>query len=123
MQKFICAVGHAFHGVRSAFRKERNFRIQVIAGIIAITAGFLLHVPQQQHLILLLCTTLVLSLEMINTAVEQLCNHLHPAIHEKIRIVKDLSAGAVLFAAVVSLSCGLWILLPPLLSWIQNVCI
>lgn len=60
----------------------------------------------------LLCNGLVIGLEMVNTAVETLSNRLHPEKHPDIKIVKDVAAGAVLWAAVMSVVIGAIIFLP-----------
>ena len=55
---------------------------------------------------------MVIALEMVNTAIETLANRLHPEKHADIKIVKDVAAGAVLWAAVVSVVVGLVIFWP-----------
>ncbi len=120
MQKFIHSVQYAVAGLREAFSKGRNFRIQSVIGIAAFLAGLCLRIPLCHWLVLLLCAGLVLTLEVINTAIEALCDHLHPEKHCKIRVVKDLSAGAVLLAAILAMICGALIFLPPIFLWIQK---
>ena len=55
---------------------------------------------------------LVLAAELFNTALEQLCDHLHPEKHANIKVVKDVAAGAVLILSIGAL----WVALLMILS-------
>ena len=50
----------------------------------------------------LICISLVLSLELMNTAIETLCDYINPSMNDEIKMVKDISAGSVLLAAMFS---------------------
>lgn len=67
-------------------------------------------------LAVLLCIGLVMALEMVNAAIEKLCDRLHPDKHTDIKLVKDMAAGAVLWAAIISAIVGLIIFAPKLLT-------
>ncbi len=69
---------------------------------------------------LLLCTGLVISLEMLNSAIERICNMYTTEFHPAIKIIKDIAAAAVLWSALISLVVGLLIFLPYLLRLIQG---
>ena len=100
---FVRRLGFAVDGIRAAWRRERNFRIQLVfAGalvglLLALRPGF------YWAAILLMVAALVLSAEMINSALEALIDHLHPDIHPEIRIIKDMAAGAVLVFSLTAL--------------------
>jgi diacylglycerol kinase len=100
---FVRRLGFAVDGIRAAWRRERNFRIQLVfAGalvvlLLALRPGF------YWAAIFLLVAALVLSAEMINSALEALIDHLHPDIHPEIRIIKDMAAGAVLVFSLTAL--------------------
>jgi diacylglycerol kinase (ATP) len=51
----------------------------------------------------------------MNTAVEKICDFIHPEYHEKIGFIKDIAGGAVLFAAIASIAVGLLIYVPKLM--------
>ena len=67
----------------------------------------------------LFCIALVLSLEMLNTAVEKLADQTHPERHPQIGLVKDVAAGAVLWAAVLSVVIGAIVFWPYLAQWLS----
>ncbi len=112
MKGFFSRVGFALEGWFHFFRTEANGRIQAVVAIMVVTAGFIFGISAQEWLWILLCIGLVIGLEMVNTAIETLANHLHPDQHPDIKIVKDVAAGAVLWAAVVSAIIGVIIFLP-----------
>lgn len=62
----------------------------------------------------ILAIGLVLAAESLNTAVEKLCDYLQPDFDKKIGFIKDLSAGAVTFAAIAAIIVGGIIYLPKL---------
>jgi undecaprenol kinase/diacylglycerol kinase (ATP) len=114
MKKFLARVTFALQGWGYFFRKETNGQIQAVVALLVVAAGFIFGLSQQEWMWILLCIGLVLSLEMVNTAVETLANRLHPEKHPDIKIVKDVAAGAVLWASVISVIIGLIIFIPKL---------
>ena len=114
MKAFLSRLGFAFQGWRYFFTHETNGRIQAVVATLVVTAGFIFGISAQEWLWVLLCIGLVLGLEMVNTAIETLANRLHPNQHPDIKIVKDVAAGAVLWAAVISVIVGVIIFLPKL---------
>ena len=62
----------------------------------------------------LLAIGLVLAVEGLNTAVEKIADFIHPEYHKKIGVIKDVSAGAVTFAAVIAALIGFIIYIPKL---------
>jgi len=114
--KIIQSFKYACAGLTTFFRRERNGKIQLAMAMLTVTAGLALHLSINKWIAILVCISMVLSMEMINTAIEKLCNFVHPDEHPEIKIVKDIAAGAVLLAAVVSLFIGILIFLPAIIS-------
>lgn len=110
----------AFEGLRDALLHERNFRIQVVVFIFVIIAGFLFRINQTEWILILLCAAVVLSIEIINSAIEKLCDFVSPEIHPMIKKIKDFSAAAVLIGAIISLIVGIIIFLPKILELIAS---
>lgn len=109
--KFIKSFTYAFAGIRAA-TKEQNFRFHLMSAIIVIIAALLTGVSTIEWSILILVIALVLSLEMINSAVERVVDLATGEIHPLAKLAKDLAAGAVLIAAIASVIIGLIIFLP-----------
>ena len=116
MKAFINRVRYAANGWLRFFAKETNGQIQLVVALLVIVAGFLLGISRGEWMIVLGCIALVLSLEMVNSAIEKLCDHLHPEMHTQIGLVKDIAAGAVLWASVISAVIGLIVFLPRIIS-------
>jgi len=110
--KRIYAFKYAIDGIVAFFRSEQNARIHALAAITAIILGFCVHITRHEWIAILLCISAVFCTEMINTAIEKLCNIVHPAYHSQIKMIKDIAAGAVLLSAVASLVIGAIIFLP-----------
>jgi len=101
----------AFAGVSAVWHVSGNFRLEVGIGLLALILGLLLQtgvVP-----ILILCA-LVLSLELLNSALEAAVDLASPELHPLAKYAKDAAAGAVLVAALISALVGMWLLGPPL---------
>lgn len=120
MKKTLNAFSHACRGILLGIKKERNFRIQCICACLATGAGIFFHISTTEWCILIICMAAVLSLELINTAVEHLCNFIHGEYHPSVKTIKDVSAGAVFIAALAASACGAFIFLPKIISLIQR---
>lgn len=113
--KNIKSYRYAAKGILHVLIFENNFKYQLIAAILAITAAYLLRINRLEWLLVTTMIGLVLMAEMFNTAIEKLCDHLHPTEHAAIGLVKDISAGAVLVVAIVAAIVGLIIFIPKLM--------
>lgn len=105
-------MGYAINGLRLFFTKEQNGQLQALVATLVIVAGFALHLNRYEWIIILACVALVLALEMMNSVVEKLLDHLHPQRHENVKWIKDVAAGAVLWAATISALIGAIIFIP-----------
>lgn len=114
-QTIASAFVHALKGLFYFFRHERNGKIQLFVGFATIIATAVLGCTPLEWCVLLGCIALVIGLEMINSAVEKLCDLVHPDYHPVIKTVKDVAAAAVLWPSIFSILIGGIILLPRLL--------
>ena len=96
----IRSLRYAVEGLQMAFTREPNLTFQVIIGV-----GFSLLGIWSNHTVLamanLILMGIVISLEMINAAIETLCDIVHPDYNLKVKIVKDMAAGAVLMTSLI----------------------
>jgi len=121
MKKFFNSVVFALHGMKQFFSGDRNGKIQTVFGITAIALGFTLSISPSQWLLVLFCIGLVISLEMINSAIEKFCDMITTDFHPGIKVIKDVAAGAVLVASVTSLVIGLIIFIPAIVNFLNAV--
>lgn len=115
---FIRSFEFALTGIKTVYREERNMRTHTIVGILTIIAGIIFCLSRWEWLWLLLSIFLVLVMEMINTAFENVVDmvtdfHFH-SIGKKI---KDMAAGAVLLTTCFAIIVGMFIFLPKIYQW------
>ncbi|WP_457628736.1 diacylglycerol kinase [Oceanithermus sp.] len=113
MRRVLRSFDFAWQGLRHAWRTQPNFRIELGIGLLALALSAWLGVDPVPVLLL---TLAVLSLELVNTAIEAVCDLVSPEPHPLVKTAKDASAAAVLVAAAVSVIVGIVLFGPPLLE-------
>lgn len=106
------SISYAFHGARKLITTEHSVMVQFSLGILVTVAGFYFNISQTEWLFQTLAVGLVLGVEGLNTAIEKIADFIHPDYHERIGFIKDISAGAVFFAALAALAVGVIIYYP-----------
>jgi diacylglycerol kinase (ATP) len=115
----IRGFGYAFNGLGYAAKTQLNFRVHLVASLLAIFMGYALHISTNEWLWIILCIAIVLMAELFNTALEFLVDLVSPNYNELAGHVKDIAAGAVVIAALFALITGIVIFLPKLLLLIH----
>ena len=106
---------YAAQGLVYAFASQRNFRLQLVMGSLALTLGLWLHLNVLELGVLVLTVAAVLVLELLNTATEAAVDlAIGRQFHPLARVAKDCAAAAVLVAAMASILIALLLLSPPL---------
>lgn len=113
--KLMRSFGYAFKGIKYAAKTQLNFRIHLVAMLTAIFMGYALHISASEWYWIMLCITLVLVAELLNTAIETLTDLVSPEYNVKAGHVKDVAAGAVVITALFAIILGLIIFLPKLI--------
>jgi undecaprenol kinase len=109
----------AIDGIIFAFKTQRNVRIHFCLTLVVIILAFLMKVNYLEWLIIILCIGMVLSAELLNTAIETLVDmHLGDKFSFYAKNAKDIAAGAVLLCSLSSLAIGIIIFLPKIISLI-----
>jgi diacylglycerol kinase (ATP) len=99
-RSFAARVGFALGGIVHALRAEHSFRTQAVAAVAVVVAMLWLRPAAIWWAVIGLTCAAVLAVELLNTAIEHLADHLHPDLHPSIKIVKDLGAAAVLILSI-----------------------
>jgi diacylglycerol kinase (ATP) len=107
---------YAFSGILTVIKEERNMKIHLAAALMVSAAGALLHISRTEWLICLVLFALVMSLEIVNTAVESVVDLVTDQEHPLAGRAKDAAAGAVLLSACAAAVIGLIIFVPKILS-------
>ncbi len=121
MSKLVRSFSYAFNGIKTCFVKEANFRIHVFIGVIVVIAGIYFNISAVEWILVLICMMFVFVMEMINSALEKLCDVVHKEIHPGIKITKDIAAGAVLLSAIFASICGAIIFFPKIILIIKSM--
>lgn len=103
---------HAFEGIFTALKDERNMKIHVSVMILVIIAGLYFHITRTEWLVCLIFFGLVISMEIMNTALESAVDFTSAEEHPIAKKAKDCAAGAVLVSAISSAVAGLIIFVP-----------
>lgn len=107
---------HAFAGLWHALHTQRNTRIHLTIAAAVVAMGIWLGLSFTEWAVLVLTIGFVLVSEMLNTVAESLVDLVSPEYHPQAKIVKDVTAGAVLLGAIISILVGLLVLGPPLVA-------
>lgn len=103
---------NAFNGLKAGIVHHRNIKWMLSAALISVLCGFYFGIEKWEWLIIIICISVVLALELINTSIEDLLDHLHPQHHESVGRAKDIAAAAVLLACIFSAIAGAIIFIP-----------
>lgn len=112
---------YAWAGITYSFQTQRNFRIHLSVCAFAIGLSIFLHLQAVEIAIIAITSGLVLTLELLNTAIESLVDlTVKQTYHDLAKVAKDCAAGAVLISALASLLVAATLLLPPLVALIMT---
>ncbi len=118
MKKLLKSFGWAMHGIASVWREEVNFRIQSVVALLVVGIGVYLGFTILEWIIIAACITSVLSAEILNTAIEDLCNKVEPQTDPAIGKIKDMMGGFVLLVALTAGVIGLLVIVGSYLNFV-----
>ena len=99
-KKFSDAVRCAVRGLAYAFKTERNFLRYLVIALVFLAANLGLRVPLLAHIIYIVTICVTFAIEVVNTAIEHICDSFSEEVRPDIRRIKDLAAGAVLMSSL-----------------------
>jgi len=106
------SIQNAFSGIGSLIKSENNSKIHLTATILVLVLAIFLNLPIIHWVFLIFAIFIVWITEAINTSIEYMFDLIQPEIDPKVKIGKDISAGAVLLSSILSVIIGLLILGP-----------
>ena len=106
------SITFALRGAWLLITTEHSIMVQVSIAIIMSVVGFIMQLSAVEWMFQLMAIGLVLVAESLNTGVEKLSDFIHPDYNDRIGFIKDISAGAATFAAIIAVIIGLIIYLP-----------
>ena len=111
----IRSLKFALKGLWLLISTEHSIMVQISVAVVMTFVGLWLDISKTEWLFQILAIGLVLVAESLNTAVEKLCDFVHPEYNKRIGFIKDVAAGAVSFAAITAIIIGMFIYLPKFL--------
>jgi diacylglycerol kinase (ATP) len=102
MKRFWTAFLNTCNGLRWGFRNETAVMQELVALALALPLAFLVSDSGYVRIALIGSVMLLVIVELLNTAIEKLCDHLSPALSAQIKVVKDLGSAAVFGALVLA---------------------
>ncbi len=112
MKKFFIPFINALKGIFFCFLSEKNFRFHIFCVILVIIFSFLLKIERMEWIFILTAIFIVVITEMINTSIEKTLDMIDSQYNEKIKIIKDISAGFVFLASVYAIIVGFIVFFP-----------
>ncbi len=106
----------AFKGAYLFVTTEPSGMVQFALAVLLVVAGFYFDISLYEWTLQIISIGMVLTAEALNTAIEKLCDFVHEEHHERIGFIKDISSGAVWFAAMTALALIAVIYLPKLMG-------
>ncbi|HZF64641.1 MAG TPA: diacylglycerol kinase family protein [Flavisolibacter sp.] len=103
---------YAWAGLQQVFSSEHNMWIHLVLTMSAGLFGLLFHISRIEWMLLIIVIALVWMAELFNTAIEKIMDFTSREKHPQIKIIKDVSAAAVLIASFAALLTGCIIFLP-----------
>ncbi|KOS04781.1 diacylglycerol kinase [Flavobacterium akiainvivens] len=108
----IKSVSYSFIGAYRLVTSEHSIIVQFFIGLAVTAAGFYFDISATEWMLQTLAIGMVMAIEGANTAVEKICDFIHPDFNPKIGFIKDIASGAVFFAAVAAIVIGAIIYYP-----------
>ncbi len=105
-KSLIDSFNYAVNGIISALKTEKNMRIHYLLAIIVVILSLFFDFSRTELLILIFAISLVIVAELFNTAIEKVVDLITDKYHPLAKLAKDISAGAVLIAAINSIVVG-----------------
>jgi diacylglycerol kinase len=112
---------HAIDGFAYTLKTEKNIKIHLLFTFLISIGGMIFKITRTEYLICLAFVALVISLELVNTAIEEAVNLACPEINPKAKICKDVSAAAVLFASCIAFIVGLAVFVPNIIQFVRSI--
>ncbi len=122
VKRLLKSFGYAFKGLIKTFNEEQNLKIQSTIGLLVLILALLWQISRWEWVFLIITISLVILLEIINSAIERITDVLKPRINSYVKEIKDIMAAGVMLASIAAVIIGLIIFWPYLFKLFGNSC-
>ena len=112
LRKWIESANYAIEGILHSVKTQRHLRYHFYAAVLALLLSFVLGISKNEFIAIAIVVMIVLSAEMLNTAIEATVDILFKEYDKKAKVIKDIAAGAVLITAIGAAVVGYIIFMP-----------
>lgn len=116
MHRRVISFHHALRGIWTALKDQPNLKFHFLVAYLVILGGIFFDITQTQWLIIVFMIGLVISLELTNSAIEEVVDFFTQNLHPGAKRAKDIAAGSVLIASITAAIVGLVIFIPYILE-------
>lgn len=116
LKKFVNSFTYPIKGLKYAYRNEQNLAVDVGISLLVLIAGVIFKLEKSEWLVVIFTIGVVISLELVNTAIEAVVDLVTEEYHPLAKVAKDTSAAAVFVIAVIAAIVGIVIFLPKVIS-------
>ena len=93
----------AISGMFFLLKNEDSIKVQSICILLIVSLGYYFEITKNEWIIHIILIGFILTTEALNTVAEKICDYINPKYDDRIKLIKDISAGAVSFAVISSL--------------------
>ncbi len=116
IKQLFNSIRYSLRGIKYVFKNEQNFRIQLFVALLVVLLMFLFSLRRSEIVVLILLIVAVLTLEILNSALEKFIDLLKPRLAPQVKVVKDMMAAMVLITALGSAIIGIMIFWPHIIE-------
>lgn len=116
IKKLVNSFSYPIKGLRYAYRNEQNLAVDVGVSLLVLIAGVIFKIEKTEWIVVIFAIGAVLSLELVNTAIEAVVDLVTEEYHPLAKVAKDTSAAAVFVIAIVAAIVGLIIFIPKIIE-------
>ena len=121
IKRFFKSFTYSWAGLTYAFPYEHSMLVPVLVTLLVIFVGNVVKLTLAEWIIVLLLIGLVISTELVNTAIEAVVDLSCPEIDPLAKVAKDTASAAVFIFATVAFICGLILFVPNIIDYIQSL--
>ena len=111
-KRFLNSFKYSYQGLKYAYRNEQSLLLHLVSTIVAIILGIILKISFKEWAVVLLALVEVLSVELVNTAIEAAVDLTTDKIHPLAKIAKDCGSAATFVSAIAAVIICLFIFIP-----------
>lgn len=120
IKRFVYSFKYAARGLKHAISHEHNLKLHLLIAVVVICLAIVLKISLYEKIILLFVIGVVISLEVVNTAIERVVDLVTKEYHPLAKLAKDISAGAVLIFSIFAVCIGILIFYRPILEILES---